>query len=173
MWCGLAILGSGLNCLSPRGGLLRKAGSVHQGHFSKALSVEEKGVFISLDGRICYFQRRWEPIWILFFTGYANLLEGCWNQCFFRFWSEFWLYSRKRVQMPSVRWVGCKAPGEPRLSTDNTVSQRRRLPWELIFWGFHQISAQYLVHTDGALWNMLILFFHFYTISLPFPFQIQ
>lgn len=45
-----------------QGGLLRKAGSVHRGHFSKAVSVEEKGVFISLDGRICYFQRRWERI---------------------------------------------------------------------------------------------------------------
>jgi hypothetical protein len=52
-------------------------------------------------------------------------------------------------------------------------SQRQRLFGEVLFWGFHQISAQYLVNTDESLWNMLILFFHFYTISLTFPFQIQ
>lgn len=34
-------------------------------------------------------------------------------------------------------------------------------------------SAQYLVNTDESLWNMLILFFHFYTISRTFPFEIQ
>jgi hypothetical protein len=49
--------------LHSQGGLLRNAGSVHQGKLSRAFLLEEKRrVFISLDGRICSFRSSWERI---------------------------------------------------------------------------------------------------------------
>lgn len=75
----------------------------------------------------------------------------------------------------------------------NKVSEKARQPggWERVSWSHAGIlrsdcfqrhwtsleslilrvspnSAQYLVNTDASLWNMLILFFHFYTISRTF-----
>lgn len=100
-------------------------------------------------------------------------MQICWreagNQCVLRFWSEFgFVLESKRKRHQPGKW-DARHPWN--LGSPQTRSQRQRLPWELVFWGFHQISAQYLVHTDGALWNMLILFFHFYTISLTVPFK--
>lgn len=67
-----------VDSLHSQGGLLRNAGSVHQGKLSRAVLVEgrKKRVFLSLDGRICSFRSSCERIWILLFYWICKSVGG-------------------------------------------------------------------------------------------------
>lgn len=151
-------------------------------HITSCLDGEERGIFISPSCQFLWLPGRAGVAWKDFEFCFSLDMQIC--------VAEYWWWACLGVVewevgfthhfvLSLTEWEGRQPGGSERVPRSHVAILRSDrfsktlTSLESLILRVSPNSAQYLVNTDESLWNMLILFFHFYTISRTFPFEIQ
>lgn len=150
---------------------------------TSCLDGEERGIFIFPSCQFLWLPGRAGVAWKEFEFCFSLDMQIC--------VAEYWWWACLGVVewevgfthhfvLSLIEWEGRQPGGSERVPRSHVAAILRSDRFSKTLTSLESLilrvspnSAQYLVNTDESLWNMLILFFHFYTISRTFPFEIQ